>query len=130
MLFSKEIRAAGEAARIELSCERKAIHANGQDLTFVTVRILDKDGNLCPTADNLVQFTIDGPAEIAAVGNGNAMSFESFRANHRKAFNGLCLLVVRATETPGSITVEAASEDLRPANITITSYVEPARELQ
>jgi len=129
-LCSKAIRTAGEPARIELSCDRTAVQADGQDLAFVTVRILDKDGNLCPTADNLVQFTLDGPAEIAAVGNGNAMSFESFRANRRKAFNGLCLLVVRATETPESVTIEAASEALQSAHITITTLVEPKKEVR
>jgi len=120
-ICSTEVKTAGEPARIELTADRNAITADGRDLSFVTVRIRDKDGNFCPRADNDVHFEIDGPAKIAAVGNGNPVSYESFRADHRKAFNGLCLLVVRAETTAGKIKVTATAEGLEPASLTITA---------
>ena len=89
------VKTAGAPARVVLTPDRKSIAADGDDLSFLTVRIVDKDGNLCPLADNLVQFHLDGPAAIAGVDNGNAASVEPFQADSRKAFNGLALLIVR-----------------------------------
>jgi len=120
-ICSKEIKTADKAAGIELTPDRVAIDADGRDLCFVTVRIVDQDGIFCPTADNEVDFKIGGPAQIAAVGNGNSMSYESFRADHRKAFNGLCLLVVRSKRGPGEIKITATSDSLKPASVMITS---------
>jgi beta-galactosidase len=120
-LCNKEIRTAGEPARIELIPDRTAIDADGRDLCFVTVKIVDKDGIFCPTADNRVNFKIAGPGQIAAVGNGDSMSYESFRADHRKAFNGLCLLVIRSEQIPGKIKVTATSDHLRSALLLITA---------
>ena len=60
------------------------------------MRVEDKDGNLCPAADNLVNFHLDGAGAIPAVDNGNAATVEPFQADHRKAFNGLALLIVRS----------------------------------
>ncbi len=119
-LCSKEIKTAGEPAGIVLTPDRATIDADGYDLSFVTVKIVDKEGNFCPTADNKVNFKIDGPATIAAVGNGNSMSYESFRADNRKAFNGLCLLVVRSERTPGKIEITASSDGLESVSLTIT----------
>ena len=64
-VLTSEIKTAGAAAKIELMADRKTINADGEDLSFVTVRILDADGNLVPHADNLVQFKIDGEAFMA-----------------------------------------------------------------
>jgi len=119
-LCRKEIKTAGDPTGIVLTGDRAAIDADGRDLSFVTVKIVDEDGNFCPTADNMVNFKIDGPATIAAVGNGNPISYESFRADHRKAFNGLCLLVVRSERTPGNIEITASSTGLKSAYLTIT----------
>ena len=86
---------AGAPARIRLLADRTTVAAGGDDLSFVTVRIEDQAGHLCPTADNLVRFRVTGAGEIAAVDNGNAATVEPFHADHRKAFNGLALLIVR-----------------------------------
>jgi len=120
-ICSKEIKTAGKAARIELIPDRVAIDADGRDLCFVTVKIVDEDGTFCPTADNEVNFKIAGPGQIAAVGNGNSMSYESFRADHHKAFNGLCLLVIRSQRRPGGIKITATSDGLKPASVMITA---------
>jgi len=120
-LCSKEIRTAGEPAGIELIPDRAKIDADGRDLCFVTVKIVDEDGTFCPTADNEVNFKIAGPGQIAAVGNGNSMSYESFRADHHKAFNGLCLLVIRSQHKGGKIAIMATSDGLKPAHAVITT---------
>lgn len=116
-----EIKTAGEPYQIELIPDREIIQADGEDLAFVTVRIIDKDSTLCPLADNLVNFKIEGEGTIAAVGNGNPISLESYQAPHRKAFHGLCLVVVRATKQPGEIHLTASSPGLKEDAITLKS---------
>ena len=113
----KTIVTAGAPHHIALSPDRTAIDADGNDLSFITVKIVDKDGDFCPTADNLVNFSIDGPATIAAVGNGNAATTEPFQANYRKAFNGLCMLIIKSKAgVPGQIEIKASSKGLQEKN--------------
>ena len=108
-----EVRTAGAPARLELLPDRRTIHGDGEDLSFITVRVLDDNGVLCPLADNLVRFQVNGPGKIAAVDNGNPATVEPFQADHRKAFNGLALLVVRSKRgVSGSIRVTATSDGL------------------
>jgi len=117
-----EVRTSGVPAAIKLLPDRAVIHSDGDDLSFITVRVEDKDGNLCPMADNLVQFDVTGPGSIAAVDNGNAATTEPFQTDHRKAFNGLALLIVRSRSgPPGEIHVAATSENLKKAKVTITA---------
>lgn len=106
----KTIVTAGEPARIKLIPDRRIINADGNDLSFITVRIEDEAGNFCPLADNLLNFTLNGPASIAAVGNGNAASTEPFQADYRKAFNGLCMLIIKSEKgISGKVEIEASS---------------------
>jgi len=117
-----EVHTAGAPARVRLIPDRSTIASNGSDLSFITVRVEDKDGNLCPKADNLVHFKVDGVGTIEAVDNGNAASTEPFQADHRKAFSGMALLIVRSKAgQAGTIQVSAASEGLQSANTTIAS---------
>ncbi len=116
------VKTAGAPARVVLTPDRKAIGADGEDLSFVTVRIEDKDGNFCPLADNLVNFKLEGPAAVAGVDNGNAASVEPFQADYRKAFNGLALLIVRSENgKPGRIRVTASSAGLQAGETQIES---------
>jgi len=122
VVANDEVRTAGPAARIKLLADRAAIDADGDDLSFVTVRIEDKDGNLVPGADNLVKFEVTGVGSIAAVDNGNAATVEPFQASQRKAFSGLALLMVRSQPgQKGAIHVTAASEGLAQAKMDLTS---------
>ena len=122
----QEIRTAGTPARITLVADRNRIHANGNDLSYVTVRIEDKDGNLCPMADNLVHFNVTGVGEIAAVGNGNAATTEPFQADHRHAFGGLALLILRSKVEPGTIHVVATADGLKSAQLDVQAAAELA----
>jgi beta-galactosidase len=107
------VRTTGAPARVKLIADRAKIQADGDDLSFVTVRIEDKDGNLCPMADNLVHFNVTGAGTIAAVDNGNAATVEPFHADHRKAFSGLALLIVRSRQgQAGAVHIVAASDGL------------------
>ncbi len=114
-----ERRTAGPAAQIRLIPDRPQIAADGEDLSFVTVRIEDRDGNLVPDADNLVRFKVTGAGKIEAVDNGNAATTEPFQADYRKAFSGLALLIVRPSTQPGEIRIEATSEGLKSAAATV-----------
>ncbi|MBP3669019.1 MAG: DUF4982 domain-containing protein, partial [Bacteroides sp.] len=107
VVMEKEIHTAGEPAQIRLTADRTEIQADGTDLSFITVEIVDKDGNLCPNADNLVNFDVQGAAFIAGVDNGNQTSMESFKAPHRKAFYGKCLVVLQNNGDRGDIQLNA-----------------------
>lgn len=118
----KKIVTAGKPAQLELIPDRTDITADGSDLSFVTVRIEDNDGNFCPEADNLVEFEINGPGMIAAVGNGNAASIEPYQAHYRKAFNGLCMLIIKSKKgETGEISIKATSSNLQEAITTINT---------
>ncbi|MBK1875829.1 glycoside hydrolase family 2 TIM barrel-domain containing protein [Pelagicoccus mobilis] len=104
------IKTAGPAHSLELQLEDGRIHNDGYDLAFVQVHVVDKDGNLCPLADNAVEFEVFGPGEIAAVGNGDPATAEPFTASERKTFNGLCLAIIRGdVGQSGVIQVRAKS---------------------
>ncbi len=120
-ILEKQISTAGEPTKISLSVDRKEINADGVDLAYVTVRIEDKNGNLCPNADNLVNFSVKGAGKLLAVDNGNQISVESFQANHRKAFSGMCLAIVKADKTSGEIALYAKSKGLKTSKVEIIS---------
>jgi len=100
--------------------DRASIAADGKDLSFVTVRILDEQGNVVPDADNLVQFKLEGEGTIAGVDNGFQASLESFKANYRKAYRGLCLAIVQSKEKAGKLKLTATATGLKEGNLTIT----------
>ena len=109
----KEMKTAGEPAGIELIPDRRRIRADGRDLSFITVKIMDAEGILCPLADYVVHFSLEGQGKIAAVGNGNPVSTEPFVADRRRAFHGLCMLIVSSAEgAVGEIRIRASSEGL------------------
>lgn len=113
------IRTAGEPAQIRLTADRDKIHSDGKDLCFVTVEILDKDGNICPKANNQVHFKTDGTGFITGVDNGSPISLERFKDNKRKAFYGKCLVVLQNNGNDGNIRLEATADGLQPTDIMI-----------
>ena len=115
----KTIKTAGAPHHIRLTPDKTALDADGKSLAFVTVEVLDKDGNICPLAENQIHFALKGDATIAGVDNGSQTSMERFKANHRKAFFGKCLVVVQAGNSQGSIILKAQAPDLESAEITL-----------
>jgi beta-galactosidase len=114
-----EVQTAGAPARIVLTPDHTEINADRDDLSNIKVEIVDKDGRICPNADNLLKFNIEGKGLIAGVGNGNPASHEYFKTNERKAFHGLCLAVIQSKRERGTIHLSAESEGLQPAEVLI-----------
>lgn len=120
-VLTKEIHTAGKPARILLEPDRTKLKADGKDLSFVKISILDDKGNIVPYADNLVKFEVNGAGKLRATDNGNPVSMESFQASERKAFHGLCLAVIQASDKAGKITLKAVSDGLPEASVTIAA---------
>lgn len=120
-VLEKIINTAGEPARIIATADRSSIHADGTDLSFVSVKVVDKAGNLVPDAANLVKFDVKGNAFIAGVDNGSPVSMESFKADSRKAFNGMCLAVIQSNGRPGIVSVTASATGLTPVTLQVTA---------
>ena len=109
-----EVKTAGNPAKLSLAPDRDKIRADGRDLSFVTVTVADKAGLTAPRADNRIRFDLEGPGEIVATDNGDPTSFESFQSHDRKAFNGLCLVIVRGKAgQPGEVKLTAKADGLK-----------------
>jgi beta-galactosidase len=120
-VLTSTVKTAGPAAKIEIVADRHQLQADGKDLSFLTVRVLDTDGNLVPDASHLVRFAVNGPGFVAGVDNGYQASLEPFKAAYRKAYNGMCLAIVQTQAQGGTITVRAEAEGLAEASITLIS---------
>ena len=121
VIAEKEVRTAGAPSMIRLTPDRSVLKADGTDLSFVTVEILDAEGNLCPMADNLVNFEVEGNLFIAGVDNGSPTSMERFKDNKRKAFYGKCLVVLQNNGKTGTARLKAASKGLKDATVDLVS---------
>ncbi|MDD3079401.1 MAG: glycoside hydrolase family 2 TIM barrel-domain containing protein [Paludibacter sp.] len=106
-VLEKEMKTAGLPMSIKLSADRPAIKADGYDLSFVTVELLDKDGTLCPLANNLVKFSVMGTGFIAGTDNGNENDHNSLKKPERNLFYGKCLAIIQNNGKPGTITLTA-----------------------
>jgi beta-galactosidase len=116
------MKTTGAPAKLGLQADRAKIRADGKDLSYLTLKIEDKDGLLVPRSKNHVKFTIEGPGEIAATDNGDATSFESFQSPERNAFNGLALAIIKAKAgQAGAIKVTATCDGLQSASVAITA---------
>jgi beta-galactosidase len=109
----------GEPAGIVLRPDRQRIMADGEDLSLVTVEVVDAHGRVMPEASNEVHFAITGPGRLIGVGNGDPSCHEPEKADRRRAFNGLCMALVQALQQPGDIRVETSAAGLRGASIVI-----------
>lgn len=111
----------GKAIKIDLKPDRTIINADGQDLCYVTVELQDSNGLRTPKATNKVTFTIDGPGAIMAVGSSNPRSVESFQKPYRNAYQGRCLVIVKAGKKPGRIVLHAETDKIKPTSVIITT---------
>lgn len=115
----KEMKTAGKPHRIVLEADRNVINADGEDISFVNVRILDKDGNFCPTDEREISFVVKGVGVFKAVANGNPASLESFQMPKMKLFSGQLTALVQAGEKPGKIILEAKANGVKSAELEI-----------
>lgn len=117
-----KVKTTKAASKISLEADRNNIEADGQDLSFVTVKVCDKSGLMVPRTHNSIQYSIEGPGEIIAVGNGDATSHESFQATNRKVFNGMALVVIRSKKgETGNVKLIAKSYGLKKAELSINT---------
>lgn len=118
-VLTKEVKTAGEAAKIVLQADRNMINAYGKDLSFVTATIVDKDGVMVPTANNLINFKVNGEAFIAGVDSGDPISHEPFKADKHTAMNGLALAILQSNGKKGNIQLTATAEGLQSSTISV-----------
>jgi beta-galactosidase len=111
----------GGPAKILLRPDRHEIKADGEDVSLVEVQVLDSQGRLVPVAGNDILFHVSGNGKIIGVGNGDPSSHEPDKANKRRAFNGLCMVIVQSQKQQGEIRLEASSPGLEPATLVLTS---------
>jgi beta-galactosidase len=116
-----EISTTGEPATINLSVDRTKIAADRRDVAHVMVEIRDAQGRVVPNAASEITFDVQGEGKILGVDNGDPQSHEDYKSNLRKAFNGLCLLIVQSTATSGQIKIAASSPGLQSGDVTITT---------
>jgi beta-galactosidase len=117
IVCTEEVRTTGAPAAIRLSVDRAAIAGDGRDVAHVKVEIVDADGLVVPTADNLVQFEIEGQGRLIGVDNGDPRDHDSFQRPQRRAFNGLCLAFVQSNRTSGRIRLTARAKGLGEASV-------------
>ena len=120
-VLTKEIKTAGEPVSIRMTADRKAITADGKDLSYVTVELLDKDGNASPLADQLVKFTVEGEGAIVGTDNGDQNDHVSLKKPERHLFYGKCLAIVQSTFSGGNIVLKASVEGMPVQQISIKS---------
>jgi beta-galactosidase len=120
-LLRGSVKTAGAPAKLILEPDHNEINADGTDLSFVTIKIVDKDGIIVPQTENMVDFKLEGLGTIVGVDNGDPVSHLSLKGSKMKAFHGLCLAVVQSKETSGTIKLTATSEGLEPASVEIVS---------
>ena len=110
---------AGDPAAIKLSPERQSITADGEDLCYIEVDVVDKEGVMNPRANNSIQFSISGNGRIVGTDNGDPTDFTNMKSTRRSAFNGKALVIVQSTEKSGSFTLKAVSAGLPISSTTV-----------
>ena len=116
---SKVLKTAAQAAKINLSADRTQILADGQDLSYVTVEITDKNGIIQPNAENRLQFTLKGPGVIVGLDNANLKDADPYTGNKRKAWHGRALVIIKSAGEKGDIKLTVSSAGLPDANAII-----------
>lgn len=117
----KEIHTAGKPHHLELKADREIISADGKDLSYVTVSVVDKNGNLCPNATNQLNFEVKGAGKFKAVCNGDATSLEMFHLPTMKAFSGKLVVTVQSLKEAGDIQLKVSGKGLKPSILTLKS---------
>ena len=115
----KVMKTAGQPHKIVLEADRNSIAADGKDISFVNVKIVDKEGNFCPTDEREISFKVKGAGVFKAVANGNPSSLESFQTPKMKLFSGQLTALVQSAEKGGTITLEATAKGVKAGKISI-----------
>ena len=122
-LDEKEIHTAGKPYKIVLDPDVKQLKANGEDLAFVTVSVVDKNGIACPTANNQLKFKVSGEGVYRAACNGDATSLEMFHLPTMKLFNGKLVVLVQSSTNAGDVLLKVSGKGLKTANFTLKTVM-------
>lgn len=115
----KTIRTAGKPHHIELVTDRSSLQADGKDLAYVTLRIVDKNGNLCPNDGRLVSFKVKGAGKYRASANGDPTCLDLFHKPEMHAFGGMLTVIVQSGEKTGEIELQATAKGIKTGTIRI-----------
>jgi beta-galactosidase len=113
------VTTAGKPHHIELSVDRTSIKADGRDLAFITVKVVDKNGNLCPDAEHQIKYSVKGAGWYRAGANGDSTSLELFHLPTMKVFNGMMTAIIQSNGEEGDVTLTAEGKGLKSAKITV-----------
>jgi beta-galactosidase len=112
----RSLKTAGPVEKIKIIPERPFITADRNDLAYLTVELVDANGNRVFDQEAAIHFSVGGEAEMIGVDNGNPMEPKSFRAGHCKTYLGRCLVILRPTGKAGKLKITAASDQILPAS--------------
>ncbi len=128
---SETVKTTGAATRIEMIADRATIKSDGDDLSFITIKIADAQGLIVPRSHDELSFSVEGAGEIVATDNGDATDLTAFHSHSRRAFNGLALVIVRAQKgAHGKIVVHASAPQLKSGALELTAGVDKSSVLQ
>jgi beta-galactosidase len=120
----ESVSTAGKPDHLVLEADRSSLIADGKDLSYITIKIVDKDGNLCPDAANELEFKVSGAGQYKVVANGDATSLEAFHLNHMKAFHGMLVVTVQASVQMGEIRLDVTGKQLKKNSIVIATAIQ------
>jgi beta-galactosidase len=120
--LSKQVSTAEEPYQLKLEADRTTLKADGKDLSFVTVSVVDKKGNFCPTATNQLKFKVKGAGTYRAACNGDATSLEMFHLPTMQLFSGKLVVLVQSTSLEGNINLTVTGKGLKKAELPLQSF--------
>jgi beta-galactosidase len=118
---SQALKTSGKPMAVRLIADRTGIKADRNDLSYIRAEIIDSEGNIVPDADDImVNFEVRGNGGIAGVGNGNPADMSGFQQPRKKAYQGICMVILRPNATPGEIYISGTAEGLKKASLVIS----------
>ena len=120
LVMTAQRETTGAPARIVLAADRPSIAADGEDVSVITVSVVDAQGRAVATADHLIAFEVTGPGALIGVGNGDPSSHEADKGTTRRLFAGLASAIVQAARAPGPLRIAATSPGLEAATLVVT----------
>jgi beta-galactosidase len=121
VVLTRKRETTGAPAKIRLAAHRAEISADGEDVAIVRAETVDSEGRPVPTADNVIRFKVSGEGALIGLGNGDPNCQESDKGNERSLFSGLAQAILQASKKPGAFTIEATSDKLEAASLTVTT---------
>ncbi len=117
------IKTADNPHTIKLTSDKNTVKADGKDLIYVTVDVVDKLGNLCPRTSNLLFFKVEGAGKLKAVCNGDATNQTAFTSSYMNVFNGKLVAIIEPSNVAGNITLQVSGGLLQPQQIILNTIL-------